>query len=84
MKAMGAESRIWAVLQAAGANVYRMGTQHGVTWVEVWIDGHVARFESEWGPDSVAASIAAALLEQIEARRPVDARPPRIGVARGR
>lgn len=82
MRALGAERVMWKILQDGGANVYRMGTEHGITWVEVWIDGHVARFESEWTADSIATSIAASLLEQIEARRPFNAPPPR--VARGR
>lgn len=82
MTVLGAERAIWKSLQDSGANVYRMGTVRGVTWMEVWIDGHVARFDSEWTADSTATTIAAALLQQIEARRPLDARPPRIVTGR--
>jgi hypothetical protein len=78
MTTLGAERVIWKILQDGGASVYRMGTEHGVTWVEVWIDGHVARFDSEWTSDSIAVSIAALLLEQVEARRSRDVPPPRI------
>ncbi len=67
--ALGAERVIRQLLQDAGANVYRLGAEHGVTWVEVWIDGHVARFPSEWTTDSIATSIAASLREQSDARR---------------
>jgi len=79
--AFGAERAIWKFLQERGANVYRMGTERGITWVEVWIDGHVARFESEWTADSVATSVATMLLQQIDARRPLDAPPPRIAAS---
>lgn len=82
MSPLGAERAIWKTLQDAGANVYRMGTERGITWVEVWIDGHVSRFEAEWTTESVAASIAASLLEQIEARRTLDARPLRVTAPR--
>lgn len=75
MSLLGAERTIWKTLQDNGINVYRMGTERGTTWVEVWLDGHVYRFEAEWTTESVAASIAASLLEQIEARRTLDARP---------
>ncbi len=78
MTVLGAERAIWKSLQEGAADVYRMGTLRGVTWVGVWIDGHVARFDSEWTADSTATTIAAALLQQIEARRPLDAPPPRI------
>jgi hypothetical protein len=84
MNGLGAERAIWRALQDGGSNVYRMGTEHGITWVEVRIDGHVARFESEWTADSVAMSVAASLLTQIEARRPLDAPPPRIAPSRRR
>jgi hypothetical protein len=82
MTVIGAERAIWKALQDADVNVYRMATHQGVTWVEVWIDGHVARFEAEWTAQSVAASIATALIAQIEARRPGHARPPRVTKSR--
>lgn len=70
MPKLSAERVILKRLTDAGANVYRMGTEQGVTWVEVWIEGHVLRVESEWQSESIAETVAMDLLEQIEARRP--------------
>src|SRR5262245_29443311 len=63
MKLM-AETVIWRILREAGVPVHRMGTQHAVTWVDVFLDHSLERFESEWQPDSVAATVAADLLSQ--------------------
>jgi hypothetical protein len=70
MSGLGAERAVWQVLTDAGVEVYRMGTEDAVTWVEVWIDGHVLRVESEWQTDSIAWTVATALLVQINTRRP--------------
>lgn len=65
MKLM-AETVIWKTLREAGVPVHRMGTAHAVTWVDVFIGHHLTRFESEWEADSIATTVAADLLAQIE------------------